>query len=334
MTDFQLRIQKGPDPGTNITLTSASLILGRDPMVDITINNSEVSRQHAQLARTLSGYQIQDLGSTNGTYIDGIRLGGETVDLKPGQIIGLGSGVTLLYQEIPAEEEDPLKTVLDARTPPVPFEEPSTEILPSQEQSIDEYLPDEADQPPEEPAMPLVTGQEDEIVVAAYGREELVIPPFEPDVEEELASQPVVPPYDPAAPVEPQIIYETPPEPEVEPVEEPDVQPLVYSWDALPEDATILDESIEMETAEPAPAPIATEPPSEEPIAATPVTRKPDTANVIIDQGGSPKSNNRRTILILATIFILLCCCCFILSIFMFYVGGDILLREMGLILP
>ena len=61
------------------------MTIGRDPMAEITINDPEVSRRHARLIGTLSGYRIQDLGSTNGTFVDDIRLGGEPLDLNIGQ---------------------------------------------------------------------------------------------------------------------------------------------------------------------------------------------------------------------------------------------------------
>lgn len=96
-THYQLVVQKGPKVGQVYSLSSISLTIGRDPTADIVISDPEVSRQHVRLTRIESGYQLQDLGSTNGTFIDGQRLTHDVIDLMPGQLIAMGSGVVLLY---------------------------------------------------------------------------------------------------------------------------------------------------------------------------------------------------------------------------------------------
>lgn len=96
---FQLTTRKGPQPGKNFPLVAEKIIIGRDPMSDISLNDPEVSRQHMQLVRADSGYTLEDLGSTNGTFIDGEQVeAGEVHPLRNGQIISMGSGVTLLYE--------------------------------------------------------------------------------------------------------------------------------------------------------------------------------------------------------------------------------------------
>lgn len=73
-------------------------------MSDISIADPEVSRQHARLTRTADGgYELQDLGSTNGTFVEGNRLGGNKVSLKPGQVVVVGSNVTLVYEMLPEQ---------------------------------------------------------------------------------------------------------------------------------------------------------------------------------------------------------------------------------------
>jgi len=109
---YQLLVQKGPEPGKVYPLSSVSITIGRDPMAEITITDPEVSRQHVRLSGTLSGYKIQDLGSTNGTFIDGERLGGEAVELAVGQIITMGAGVALRFQS-DLGDQDNLVTMLD-----------------------------------------------------------------------------------------------------------------------------------------------------------------------------------------------------------------------------
>lgn len=128
---YQLVVQKGPKPGQVYPLLSISVTIGRDPMTDIVISDPEVSRQHARLTRIESGYQVQDLGSTNGTFIDGERLGQDPVDLVPGQLVTMGSGVVLLYEaQEEADEEDLASLATMAELPairPVRLSEPEPE---------------------------------------------------------------------------------------------------------------------------------------------------------------------------------------------------------------
>lgn len=96
---YHLIVLQGPKTGHIFPLTLPTLTIGRDPIADIVLTDPEVSRQHVRLTRTEAGYEIQDLGSTNGSFLNGQRLGGAAVLLKPEQEIVLGSGVMLRYGE-------------------------------------------------------------------------------------------------------------------------------------------------------------------------------------------------------------------------------------------
>lgn len=101
-TLYQLTVRKGPKVGETFLLETFSLTLGRDPVSDVVLNDPEVSRQHARFTRLDSGgYQVQDLGSTNGTFVNGQRLAAEPADLQPGYTVSMGSGVTLVYELVP-----------------------------------------------------------------------------------------------------------------------------------------------------------------------------------------------------------------------------------------
>lgn len=103
---YQLIIRKGPQVGLVIPLQGVSLIVGRDPMSDIVINDLEISRQHARFTQTESGYQVEDLGSTNGTSVNGQRLGSEAALLQSGSVINMGSGVRLIYEAVALADEN------------------------------------------------------------------------------------------------------------------------------------------------------------------------------------------------------------------------------------
>lgn len=101
-TLYQLTVRKGPKVGETFLLETFSLTIGRDPVSDIVLNDPEVSRQHARFTRLDSGgYQVQDLGSTNGTFVNGQRLEAEPANLQPGYTVSMGSGVTLVYALVP-----------------------------------------------------------------------------------------------------------------------------------------------------------------------------------------------------------------------------------------
>jgi pSer/pThr/pTyr-binding forkhead associated (FHA) protein len=103
---YELFMLRGPAPGTIYALENKSLTIGRDPLSDIPVNDPEVSRQHALIITTSAGdYRIQDLGSTNGTFIDGTRVGSKPEKLVPSNAIAMGSEVTFIFREINAVDE-------------------------------------------------------------------------------------------------------------------------------------------------------------------------------------------------------------------------------------
>ena len=96
---FQLVMQKGPNPGKIFELMQDEATIGRDISNRIVINDPEVSRRHARLTLQAGGYVIEDLGSTNGTFVDGQRLMGPHL-LRPGQTVMLGEKITLSYEAL------------------------------------------------------------------------------------------------------------------------------------------------------------------------------------------------------------------------------------------
>ncbi len=136
---FRLVVKTGPNPGTTFDLTKEVTLVGRDVTNDITVGDSEISRQHARLTRTPGGYVIEDLGSTNGSYVNGERLVAPRV-LSPGDLLGMGENVTLSFEATSPEAAQtvmggavrrgaaPAQEVIQARAPqpaapaPLPIE--------------------------------------------------------------------------------------------------------------------------------------------------------------------------------------------------------------------
>ena len=93
----RLIVRRGPQPNQTYDLNKDIITLGRDITNDIVINDPEVSRHHMRMTRGAGGHTIEDLGSTNGTFVNGQRLTGPR-PLRPGDMIGLGETVTLAYE--------------------------------------------------------------------------------------------------------------------------------------------------------------------------------------------------------------------------------------------
>jgi hypothetical protein len=100
-SSFRLIVRRGPQPNQIYDLNKGIITLGRDITNDIVINDPEVSRHHCRLTQGGGGYTIEDLGSTNGTFINGQRLTGAR-PLSHGDMIGLGETVTLAYESAAA----------------------------------------------------------------------------------------------------------------------------------------------------------------------------------------------------------------------------------------
>ncbi|MGA2165622.1 MAG: FHA domain-containing protein [Solirubrobacteraceae bacterium] len=91
MPELTLVIVEGTQAGGEVSLTSLTL-LGRDPSADLIIRDPDVSARHASLTPLASGFAIEDLGSTNGTFVNGERLAAQQ-ELAPGDQIQLGATV-------------------------------------------------------------------------------------------------------------------------------------------------------------------------------------------------------------------------------------------------
>ena len=67
---------KGPTPGVQTMLDQADTILGRHPNCQIVLDAAAVSRHHARIVREDGQFLIEDLGSRNGTLINGEKIEG------------------------------------------------------------------------------------------------------------------------------------------------------------------------------------------------------------------------------------------------------------------
>ncbi|MBG7605823.1 MAG: DUF3662 and FHA domain-containing protein [Actinobacteria bacterium] len=76
--------------GQRVDLSDAVISVGRLPECTIAINDSNISRNHAEIRAGASSYLVVDLNSTNGTLVNGAKIIGEQ-SLNDGDIISFGS---------------------------------------------------------------------------------------------------------------------------------------------------------------------------------------------------------------------------------------------------
>jgi predicted component of type VI protein secretion system len=117
--------------------------MGRDVTNEVVLVDSEVSRQHARVTQTPGGFVLEDLGSTNGTFINGERLVAPRI-LSAGDLIGLGENVTLTFE---IASTDAAATVMAPAAG-----RPATAVPPSPPRQA--QRPPSPPPPPPEPARP------------------------------------------------------------------------------------------------------------------------------------------------------------------------------------
>ncbi|MBI5609068.1 MAG: FHA domain-containing protein [Deltaproteobacteria bacterium] len=86
---FRLRVVSGPDAGLEATFARRAIVVGSGPDCDLVLVDASVSRHHLRIVGDRSGYRVADLGSKNGTWFAGSRLGeitaGASATLRLGQ---------------------------------------------------------------------------------------------------------------------------------------------------------------------------------------------------------------------------------------------------------
>ena len=69
-----LVVRRGPNIGARFLLDSDVTVAGRHPDAGIFLDDVTVSRKHAEFRRSGTTFTVNDLGSLNGTYFDGVRI--------------------------------------------------------------------------------------------------------------------------------------------------------------------------------------------------------------------------------------------------------------------
>ncbi len=112
---FLLQVTPAEGDPFNHEIDGESLFVGRSTHCDITIADRFLSRRHARIFNTGEGWRIEDLGSRNGTYVNGRQVG-EPAAIQAGDVIALSASLIKV------------ESVPDANTPStVPTDVPSSD---------------------------------------------------------------------------------------------------------------------------------------------------------------------------------------------------------------
>jgi hypothetical protein len=185
---FKLSVRQGPRPNLIFELDKPSYVIGREAGNDIVIEDPQVSRRHAQLIQQGHSYLIEDIGSTNGTYVNGKRVTAPVL-LASGDMVGLADTVIIAVQlpltpgqeaTIVSDAVPHAPPTMPAFTPPpvqAPAARPPAYVPPAQAQPAPVYVPPTQIQP----------------VPQTYAPQQLAPQPYAPP-------PPYLPPVDEASP--------------------------------------------------------------------------------------------------------------------------------------
>ena len=147
-------------------LEGALIELGRDLTNDIILQEAEVSRHHLRLIRTPSGYTIEDLGSMNGTAVNGIFVK-EAYLLRTDDVIKIGTTVEMVF----VDDNSPDYTYY--RDTYLPYLDDDQETTQSRRPTaMDETIGDRSTLSTLELQHGLASGQLENHVFLAYARED------------------------------------------------------------------------------------------------------------------------------------------------------------------
>ncbi len=94
-------VEEGPHPGQEVTLSVPEFVIGRETGADLVIASPSVSRRHLRIFQQGGQYLAEDLGSSNGTYLNNQRIS-SPVPLKSGDVLYLGKAIRLKVTGLPA----------------------------------------------------------------------------------------------------------------------------------------------------------------------------------------------------------------------------------------
>jgi hypothetical protein len=151
---FRLTVRQGLTPGKVFELARDVIVIGRDLKADVVLNDPEISRNHCRLIAQGNGYQVEDLESTNGTFVNSQKVTAPRM-LQPGDLVGLGENLVLEFGVSDAAAAtivmQPGAHIPLAQTPPPPPPPPMEAYAPP---PVEAYAPPPSAMPDMSAGMP------------------------------------------------------------------------------------------------------------------------------------------------------------------------------------
>lgn len=113
-------VKQGPQIGITFPILQNQIRIGREEACDVRVQDAEVSRRHCELIWKENAFWMQDLGSSNGTFVNGTQITAPT-RLSAGDKIGVGQTVMVLELE---PQIKPIPTPYDATPAAAPVSAP------------------------------------------------------------------------------------------------------------------------------------------------------------------------------------------------------------------
>jgi len=164
----RLVLRRGPATQQEYQLTKPTVTLGREAVNDVPLADPEVSRRHARITYQEGRHVIEDLGSTNGTFVNGRRIASPTI-LNDSDMIDVGELFSFTFH---GGAGDLGATFLE---PPTANADKATEILPASQVYGDAFPdPSYGQQPAESTSLPA----QQELGAQSQPQESLPPPPL------------------------------------------------------------------------------------------------------------------------------------------------------------
>lgn len=130
-----LIVRQGPQAGMSFPITGNQVIIGREEGMGIVLQDPEASRRHARISWQAQQFVIEDMGSTNGTFVNGVQLTAPQ-RLNAGDSIGIGQ-TALVFQlsgghmgpAVPPPQQAPVYSPPEVAVAPASQEGRTTQYL-------------------------------------------------------------------------------------------------------------------------------------------------------------------------------------------------------------